>query len=513
MKFKTVAALVEAGKVEEAKRLLQQMPVDLIPCESIRPWIFHSDDDLRQLVVNVLGQKCDTESIVDLARLFEADLDFYDQDFIFEAYATMGEPAVPGLLSVVRDGTPGQRSAALQGLGQMGGPAVPFLVELLEAKEADELLFVALQNSHDARAVPALLNYLAAHPNDEEAADALAECSDEGCGEHIPAMVQILTRSRRVEFRHSILRAIGNTRDPAAIGPLSGHLKDSDAAEALGEIAHPYAVEVLAGALNSHLPSDSLDAVLSAILTNPVSGDELRREAARICLSRRDLTDALALVAGDAACQPLLEQVARSQDPLQRLLLANTLPVERAAPHYEFVASSGEPDWLHDLASKGNRLPLSLAVHLSQHQDANLRRRLARSMRMNGKSIPVLMTLLRDKQASVREAAARALDRVDDAFPELAKLHNDRSRFVRSAAVNTIRRLRNVDIEDRILALSRFLYDKAGRPVDLEDGILVPFDGTDERPSMLSETIADLEHPMAAEVLERWKPMGGRADV
>ncbi len=513
VKFAAVAALVEAGQVEEAAQLLRQTPVELIPCESLRPWIFHPDHNLRQLVIKVLGQKCDTASIVDLGRLFESGLDFYDHDYIFEAFASMGEPAVPALLSIVRDGTPGQRSCALQGLGQMGGPAVPCLVELLEAKEADELLFVALENSHDSRAVPALLKYLAAHPKSQEAADALAECSDESCGKHIPAMVQILNRSRRVEVSHSILQAIGNTRDPAAIVPLIGHLHDIEALEALGQIAHPEAVEVLAGALKLRLPPNLLEAVLSSILINPFSSDELRREAARICLSRRELSDALALLAGEPACQPVLEEVAQSPNPLQRLLLANALTVERAAPHYEFVSGCGDLELLRELASQGSRLPLGLAIHLSQHQDAGLRRRLAESMHFTGKSISVLMTLLRDKQARVREAAARALDQVDDAFPELAKLHSDRSRLVRSAAANSILGLRNVDIEVRIRALSRFLFDKTGRSVDLEVGTLIPSDGSDERPYLLSESIADLEHPLATEVLERWRAMRVETDV
>ncbi len=509
MKLVEVEALVEAGELQKAVRLLQDMPVDAIPCERIRPWIFHPDDDLRQLAVRLLGQKCDTDSIVDLACLFEAGLDFHDHDFIFEAYVAMGEPGVPGLLAVVKNGTPGQRSAALQGLGQMGGPAVPFLVELLEAGEADELLFVAFQNSHDARALPALLSHLAGHPNDEEAAYALEACIGEGCGMHIPAMVRILRRSRRVEVRRSILQAIGGTRDPAAIVPLLGHLKDPEAAEALGEIGHPDAVVALANALKSPLPSESLDAVLSAILTNPLSGDELRREAARICLSRRDLPDALALVADEPACRCELDRVALSQDPLQRFLLATALPKEEAAPHYEFVLRCGDPSLLRELATGGDRLPEGLVTQLVHHHDVGLRWRLARSMQFRQKSLPLLTELLKDKQSKVREEATLALEQIAEAFVLLAELHNDRSRKVRSAAAGVIRRLEGVEIEERIPVLARFLYDRAGRPTDLSLGMLYPFDGSEVRPRMLSEAIAWLEHPLAIQLLGEWKARGG----
>lgn len=95
-----VVAFVEAGQLEEAVELLQNLPVESVPLERIRRWTFHAHADLRQLVVTLLGQGGDIESAFDLARLFEADLDFYDHDFIFEAYVRMGEAAIPGLVEL-----------------------------------------------------------------------------------------------------------------------------------------------------------------------------------------------------------------------------------------------------------------------------------------------------------------------------------------------------------------------------------------------------------------------------
>ena len=273
-------------------------------------------------------------------------------------------------------------------------------------------------------------------------------------------------------------------------------------------MAHPDAVVALANALKSPLPSESLDAVLSAILSNPLSGDELRREAAQICLSRRDLPDALALVADEPACRCELDRVALSQDPIQRLLLATALPKEEAAPHYEFVLRRGDPGLLRELATSRDRLPEGLVTQLVHHHDAGLRWRLARSMQFRQNSLPVLTELLKDKQSKVREEAALALDQMAEAFVLLAELHNDRSRKVRSAAAGVIRRLEEVDIEERIPVLTRFLYDRAGRPTDLSLGMLYPFDGSEARPHSLSEAMACMEHPMAIELLGQWKARG-----
>lgn len=505
MNFADVLASVKAERLDDAVARLQELPVESVSLEQIRPWIFHSHTPLRQLVVTLLGLRGDIDSILDLANLFAAELDFYDHDFIFEAYARMGEVALPGLLDVTRHGSPNQRSAAIQGLGHMRGPAVPVLVELLQGGENDCLIFIALQNCYDARAVPALLTYLVDHKKDEHAAYALSNCTDETCGGHIQEMAMVLRGCRSKEVCRSVLQAMGATKAPAAVEFLREHLLEPDAAEGLSQIAHPEAVEALCGALKEALPPEPLDAILSAILTNPVSGSDLRREAARICLSRPDLTETLEKIAEDPACAPELELAAQSQDPSRRLLLANALDKDAAAPHYEFVSLASDQGLLRELVSEGSRLPLSLIENLAKHPDDEIRRRLAKSMRFTGKSIPVLTALLSDRRAKVRETAARSLDRVSEALPQLSELHRDRSLRVRCAAANSIRRMEDVSLENRIRALSLFLYDRAGRPIDLKQGTVIPFDDSEERPYMLSEAIVDLEHPLAEKVVEEWR--------
>lgn len=510
MNFANVLALVEDEQFDKAVEQLQKMPVASVPAEQIRPWIFHPDDALRQLAVTLLGQKGDLASIVDLARLFEADLDFYDHDYIFEAYERMGEPAVAGLLELVKHGTPRQASAALQGLGHIGTPAVPSLIELLQEGDVDELLFVALENSHDPRAVPALIAYLVEHLDDDQAAYALESSIDESCHGAVAELARILKKSRRGEVRRALIRSLGKTKAPAAVAPLRNYLKEPDAAEALGGIAHSDAVNVLSGGLKLSLQPSSLDAILCALLCNPLTGEELRRQAAQTCLMRADLPKAVDSIAASPACRPVMERAAQSPEPLCRLLLANALGEKEAASHYEFVTECGDLTLLREMASKGGRLPLAVVESLSRHPDDELRWRLANSMRMRGKSISVLMGLLSDRKAKVRRAAVWALDRQSEAFDQLREMHRDRSRKVRSAASCTIGRLRDLDPEEQILALARFLYDQAGRPVDLEQGVLCPFDGGEERPYMLSEALGEMKHPLASRVLAEWAAAGGK---
>lgn len=75
MNFAEVMASVGAEQLDEAVERLQELPSESVPLEQIRPWIFHAHTPLRQLVVTLLGQQGDVDSIVDLASLFEADLE------------------------------------------------------------------------------------------------------------------------------------------------------------------------------------------------------------------------------------------------------------------------------------------------------------------------------------------------------------------------------------------------------------------------------------------------------
>ncbi len=306
---------------------------------------------------------------------------------------------ITSLSAALHDSNRHLRYWAAEGLGEIGTPAIPALMDALHDVES----FVrsgaaqALGKIGDPSAVPALLDTL--HDADDDvrygAARALGKIGDTAA---IPTLVAALHDVKSF-VRSGAAEALGNIGDPAAIPALLAALHDADsyvrrsAADALGNIGDPAAIPALLDALHD---ADSYVRYLT--------------------------TEALGKIGDTAAIPELIER------------LTDTAYLN----HYlESVCDAAA----HALGKIGTpAIPALLdALHV---YDWEVRSGAARALGMIGDpiAIPALMDDLHDNDSDVRSNAARVLGKIGDpAIPALLDaLHDDANWTVRSGAARAL---------------------------------------------------------------------------
>lgn len=504
------AEWLEAGRTGDVARL--------------RELVFHPHTELRQRAVRALGLLGDVASVPALADLYARGLDRFDHDYVFDAFRAMGDAAVPALLQVVERGSDWERHGAIQGLGLVGGAAVPFLVDL--ARDGERIALQALQNVQDPRAVPFLLDVLEHGSEDAagEASLALSGCCDSTCAEAVEPLLRCLAAGRGSASR--LMATLGEIGDLRALPVLAAALRRGGdvaeaAARALRGISHPQAVDALAAALNSkRLSRDAREDVLSSLLAHPCAGPEIRRDGIRMALEGfaashgREFASLLEEATQQPEGRAVFAEFESSPDPAIRLALsialAETDP-ERAGAHFRFAVAQGNPALRTQAAAA---LPAGADPWpLAADPEPSVRVALARSLEFPPQGIdvePVLEQLCRDPRWQVRSQAAQALRACDaGALRLIEELADDRSSRVREAAAQELLIVaQTLPTEEWIPRMARFLYDPRGRAVDLYVGCTVrEGEWTDHT---VSDALAEADFPLARRYLEEWHARGGR---
>ncbi len=172
---------------------------------------------------------------------------------------------VPGLVAALRDPSPDVRRQAAEALGKTKDPtaALPLLQELADQdvyakRAAAEALGLVLHNAPmetpaRRQAVDGLVGLLS-HPDSAvrcSAMEGLAHLPDRRA---VPALIEVLRKDVDMMARGYAAWALGQVRDPQAVGPLIDALGQKDAetwkiSYALGEIDDPRGHDVLLQAL------------------------------------------------------------------------------------------------------------------------------------------------------------------------------------------------------------------------------------------------------------------------
>lgn len=515
-------AHVAAGQIRETADLLRRQLdagetvwalADLICLQGL---LFHADTDLRQLAVRAIGAAGYLEAIPDLATLFAQGLDFYDHDYIFDAFRDMGESAVPALSNILAHEDEGERSAALQGLGLIGGAGVPVLITAVRAglQGAASALF----NARDPRAVPALLEAVARDSPEEaeEAAISLAECCDPTCTQAIEPLLALIRRASG-DLRSELLQALGNIEDPRTIPVFARfvHSREPAAVEALAKLPGRAAVDPLLEAMRR--PSRALQsAIVKAVLGHSAATSEERQEAARLAIALfesrpQQVGFTLEAVGEQPDCRVVVEHAAKMSGTFQQLAAALVLDsiecfrearrgptvVRRrcAAVAWEFSGLTSD-DLLVLAADPDIKVRIALADNLSMFDDAL--------------AISLFSVMTRDRRAAVRAKAAQDLHSAGPHAVELIqRLISDRSAIVRQQAAHSLYFLeQELGTEKWAALLARFLYDPHGRPVD--PVIYVVSDEAEKEVVTVSSALARTQSPAAHRLLTAWKRSGGR---
>lgn len=525
LQVRTWQLRLDAGQFGEAAEALKQSldsgetGFSTSEAECLKGILFHSDTKLRQQAVRAVGLAGDVESIPALAKLFDDGLDWFDHDYIFDAFKSMGEPAVPHLAELVERGNEGERSAVLQGLGRIGGDAVPVL--LAEAgRRLDDIVLTALYNAHDSRAVPLLLEMVQRGGDlTEDAAIALAASCDPTCTEAVEPLLRLLRACP--DFAALLIEALGHINDPRAIPALQRALRrGGDAAESaassLCQMADPRASAALLAAmaeprLTGHARQEVLRAVLKHAQTPPAD----RCAAARIVLKDferfPDLEDLLGTLGANHDCRAEVQAAAESDDPFLQLGAAVALDSRdlflRATRH----TSRAVRVRCAELASKINSLTTEDVLSLARDPEVLVRRRLADDLwQRRPHSAALMAALIADRSARVRTAAASRLWFIpsEQAVTHIEHLALDRSPAVRQQAAKAAAVVKDLSPTRRIDLLARFLYDLKGCPVDPLVGMEI-HNGQEEVPITVSMKLESMG-ASSRRVLQEWKRRGGK---
>lgn len=497
-------SLIANSNFDEAALKVQELQGSTDPSEEtlsfLRSLLFHEDDELRQTVVTTLGRLKDLPSVPLMAKLYAKWMDPFDHDYIFDAFREMGDSAVLNLTAVAKTTTvPEERHAAVWGLGQMGGAAVPVLLDMLE--EGGDDVIPAMVNTYDPRCAPALLEVIKTRDNDTalQAAHSFCNCCDASCSVLVPEILALL-RGSKIELRLELIEALGRIGDERAIPGLARCLKQGGsnveaAAEALVELETEGALNALWTGLSSgKVKEEGRGIILSAVLSHPrsIDGDKTRalRTALESCKERYQAIDLFIEAQSHDCCVRVAREYAEAPEPALRLAVASVLSEaesEAARQHARYAFENGDDEVRVDC--------IWLLLELGDAES--------------------LRSAARDSSMRVRLEVAQGLG-FSSGLPRsvclkiLAGFCNDRSLKVKEAALSSIFfRNEDRDNEKRLAYEAPFLFSKSGKPCDF---IISEFHHADGRIeySTLSDEIAALEHPEARAIIARWRSAGGK---
>ena len=224
--------------------------------------------------VVALGKIGDPTSVASLLFVAEGLAEAQVRQAVADALGRMGASALEPLVSTLQKGAPRMREAAVRALGQAGASgAVESLIAALRDPDEQVRRFAArsLGEIGDAGAVDRLVSAL-----EEDESLYVAEAAAVALGKigssSIKGLAALLRNPRaRDSVRRSAAEALGGIRDPAAVQPLIGALDDRDqdvrlaAIDGLGVLGDMRALKPLLAALRDRNWADTRKAAASAI--------------------------------------------------------------------------------------------------------------------------------------------------------------------------------------------------------------------------------------------------------
>ena len=168
-----------------------------------------------------------------------------DPDWVVrrEPAITLGEMGdercVEPLAGALRDGDWQVREVAIDGLGQIGSPAVDVLLKLLRDWDVRKSAILALGKIRDERVLEPLMQQLRNDEFMEDATDALVNLGEPA----LPGLIKALKDKEELVRKQAVI-ALGRIKSPEAIDPLIEMLQNKDwftrltAAAALEAIGH-----------------------------------------------------------------------------------------------------------------------------------------------------------------------------------------------------------------------------------------------------------------------------------
>jgi HEAT repeat protein len=133
------------------------------------------------------------------------------------------ERCVAPLCSALRDGDWQVREVAIDGLGQIGSPAVELLVKLLRDWDVRKSVIAALGKIRDERVLEPLLLQLRNDEFKDDAVRALVELGEPAVSRLIKAL-----KDKDENVRKQAVLALGQIKHVEALDPLIDMLADSD---------------------------------------------------------------------------------------------------------------------------------------------------------------------------------------------------------------------------------------------------------------------------------------------
>jgi HEAT repeat protein len=191
----------------------------------------HSPDyTLRQQAIDTLGESGDSSVVKPLIEcLLLIDTDWNTHEAAALALAKLKDAqAIPALLSVLRSSERQGGSAVAYALGQMGPPALPSLLDLLQTTQ-DHVMRRAATFALSCMGISAVQALIELLQNDQQvvrwgAIHALEGIRDPRAVEPLLALLSTADWQTKLY----ILDALGNIGDPRAVEPLIAGLRDPD---------------------------------------------------------------------------------------------------------------------------------------------------------------------------------------------------------------------------------------------------------------------------------------------
>ena len=261
----------------------------------------HPDEDIRLIMVDMLGRSGDERSVLPLLDLLEAEPSDAVRMSAVQALGRLGDPrSIPVLVALLVRDTSVVRTLASEALARMGDAAVSPLLEILARKdpEVQDRAAEALVTIGTEAVDPLLVRLNGAAPDAAwQIIDALARIKDQKA---IGPIAEKLADSDP-DPAMKAAEALGSSGGPAAIDPLIRTLKDDRsparqiAADALVRIG-PTTISPLISVLSDQKPetrqlaSDALSAIgtpaVDLLAAEMLSGEvRTRNEASRILVS------------------------------------------------------------------------------------------------------------------------------------------------------------------------------------------------------------------------------------
>ncbi len=510
--------LEAADQLEAFRRSWDGTPLPEEALASLRELLFHPNDRLRQQVILVVGNLRDLGSVPLLCKLYAKGLDFYDHDYIFDAFHQMGSPAIPRLAEITSKEQGQESYAAWYGLGLIGGRAVPIISWGVEDGVRDAISAAASTRSR--KLVGSLLKAIQEREGElvDLAISSLSSCIDENCGEFVKPLTKLVRKASNTRQRAGLTEALASIKDESALPTLFWvYDRAGTAAQTALEGLSRLSTRAVVAGLNRRVSSSSRlsrtlrGESLAVLLEHPCATDKERREAASKALQAFDCEgnydEALEVAARTEACAEVFQRAQGSRDARVRLGLGVAYLHQepgRARGHLEYAVKEGDTAIRVRCAEIGFELGSEFAQHLVDDAEERVRKALVSSLPYFSpppNSLALVERLLADSRASVRrEVAQRLCGFRQDAFALFQRLAGDPSRRVREAAVATLATV-PLQSEERNQALLAYLWDPKGRPVD---PVVAEQDEASEGDT-LSQLLAPLEDETVVSELARWR--------